>query len=370
VEAVWPGWCFYASLQMNPRNPIWREVASINAYVTRCQSIFQTWEPDNDLAILWDYKAHPGKMARMSVHERDFFYNAPIGKVASILYDQGYCFDYISPRQIKAGLGRRYRAVIDPRKGDDGKRAGRPAPFNRRNGLPCTRWKKDGRCLYFVVNTNPRAMEISAPSPFTVMDALSGEIKTATIARLEAGHSLFVSDVEEFKISPGGDDSENWRTLNSVWSVEPVCGGPRMPEKRILEKPDGWEKFDDSFSGTMAYKTVFKGMASSIELGRVCEIARVRLNGRDLGVRFMAPYRFKVPENLCRTGENELVVEVTNLGANRIRYNDRNKINWKYFHNINIVGMNYHPLDASNWNVRPSGLFGPVRITIPSNLKK
>ena len=49
VDAVWPGWCFYASLEMNPRNPFWRDVPTLAAYITRCQSIFQTWTPDEDV---------------------------------------------------------------------------------------------------------------------------------------------------------------------------------------------------------------------------------------------------------------------------------------------------------------------------------
>lgn len=90
VDAVWPGWCFYASLEMNPRNPIWREMGAVNAYVTRCQSLFQTWTPDNDLAVLWDPSSfrdkHKGEVVNMNIHHRDgWFYGEPIGKVAKEL---------------------------------------------------------------------------------------------------------------------------------------------------------------------------------------------------------------------------------------------------------------------------------------------
>ena len=97
VDAVWPGWCFYASLEMNPRNPIWREMGALNAYVTRCQSLFQTWTPDNDLAVLWDPKSfrdkHRGKVENMSIHNRDkWFYGEPIGKVAREFFEAGFSF--------------------------------------------------------------------------------------------------------------------------------------------------------------------------------------------------------------------------------------------------------------------------------------
>ena len=52
-EASWPGWLFYASFEMNPRNSIWRDVPTLNAYVARCQSVLQSGRPDNDILLYW-----------------------------------------------------------------------------------------------------------------------------------------------------------------------------------------------------------------------------------------------------------------------------------------------------------------------------
>jgi hypothetical protein len=52
-EAGWPGWHFYASFEMNPRNSIWRDVSALNAYAARCQSILQSGRPDNDILLYW-----------------------------------------------------------------------------------------------------------------------------------------------------------------------------------------------------------------------------------------------------------------------------------------------------------------------------
>ena len=104
--------------------------------------------------------------------------------------------------------------------------------------------------------------------------------------------------------------------------------------------------------------------AAAIDLGDVREIARVRVNGRDLGCRFMAPYRFAVPEGLLKERGNRLEVEVTNLGGNRLRWCDLNGVKWKYFTDINMVGLDYRPLDAGRWGVLPSGLLGPVTIRV------
>lgn len=39
ADAPWPGWLFYASTQANPRNPLWRDLAAVNAYIARAQSL-------------------------------------------------------------------------------------------------------------------------------------------------------------------------------------------------------------------------------------------------------------------------------------------------------------------------------------------
>ena len=140
-----------------------------------------------------------------------------------------------------------------------------------------------------------------------------------------------------------------------------------MPAERVIKKLDpkaGWEAWDDAFSGTMCYMAKFdcaseRGM---LDLGDVREIARVRLNGLDLGVRFMRPYTFYLPPGLLKEKGNTLEVEVTSLGANRLRWNDTTGVNWKYFTDANMKSPDYKDLDASKWVVMPSGLLGPVEI--------
>ena len=148
-----------------------------------------------------------------------------------------------------------------------------------------------------------------------------------------------------------------------------------MPVKRMIQTLEGWDVFDEFFSGTMLYRATFdmvqelQGEGIELSLGDVREVARVRLNGRDLGCRFVPPYRFEVPEDVL-THENELEVEVTNLGANRIRWNDQNGVEWKRFHDINIISVKgvwaggCVPFDASDWPLRDSGLLGPVLIEL------
>ena len=39
-EAAWPGWLFYATINMSPTNTIWRDAPAFFEYITRCQSFF------------------------------------------------------------------------------------------------------------------------------------------------------------------------------------------------------------------------------------------------------------------------------------------------------------------------------------------
>ncbi|MBQ9431637.1 MAG: hypothetical protein IJU44_08805 [Kiritimatiellae bacterium] len=374
VDAAWPGWCFYASLEMNPRNPIWREVGELNGYITRCQSLFQTWRCDNDLLILWDpdpFRKKPGNFNKqMSVHGDGWFYGEKVGKLAKRLYNAGYAFDYISPRQLadSAINKSRYAEIIDPEK-DEKPKASRTMPFSPdANGLMATRWRtQDGKTAYFVVNQSGKAREVRSAEPFTAMDPLSGKIVETANRTLEPGHSAFFIggsfEVLASNANPVG--SQNSFGISGPWEVSPVCGGPAMPAPRTIDSLAGWDSWDDAFSGTMRYSASFdcdRPECSTLDLGEVKEIARVRLNGKDLGVRFMPPYRFDIPAGLVKAKGNRIEAEVTNLGANRIRDLDRKKVNWKYFGDINIVDTAYHRLDASGWPVRKSGLLGPARL--------
>ena len=381
VDAVWPGWCFYASLEMNPRNPIWREMGAFNAYLTRCQSLFQTWTSDNDIALVWDpasfRERHKGELLQMSVHERNWFYGEPIGKVAKELYDDGYAFDYVSPRMVKAGLADGYAAVVDPANwnmtcteskglGKGQLKKARKMPFNASSGVLATRWRKNGATGYFAVNTGAVVRAVSANgAPFDVMNPLTGEMEAARRKAVDIapGHSLFlIGDGFAVSEKPVKADESVKSVISGPWTVSPVCGGPALPESRMLKTLEGWDTFDGAFSGTMLYKTTFNVPGTVLSLGDVREIARVRLNGRNLGVKFMPPYEFRIPAGVCRESGNILEVEVTNLGSNRLRWNDINKVEWKYFTDINMVDMDYKKFDASKWSVLKSGLLGPVEL--------
>jgi hypothetical protein len=59
---------------------------------------------------------------------------------------------------------------------------------------------------------------------------------------------------------------------------------------------------------------------------------------------------------------NVLEIDVTSMPANRIRDLDRRKADWKIMRDINLASLRYRALDASEWEVAPAGLLGPVRL--------
>lgn len=128
-EAGWPGWVFYASYEMNPRNAVWHDVRALNDYIARSQSILQSGKSDNDVLLYWpihDFwqKTDPKPMLpHLTVHARAWFESQPLGHLAEQLWQRGYAFDYVSDRQLAGATtaggqiklpGGNYRVVVVP----------------------------------------------------------------------------------------------------------------------------------------------------------------------------------------------------------------------------------------------------------------
>lgn len=190
------------------------------------------------------------------------------------------------------------------------------------------------------------------------------------------GKSIFIEALDQETKGPawpGAPVSTTEMVLYGPWNITFLQGHPQLPKAYQVEQLDSWTKAPDTlaqyFSGTARYNLNFSiagmnaGQAASLDLGDLREMARVRLNGKDLGQVWCLPFTIEVPEGLLQK-DNQLEIEVTNLSANRIRYLDRQKTPWKKFYDINIVDIRYTPFDASKWEPVPSGLLGPVKLTL------
>ena len=127
-DVPWPGWLFYASTEMNPRNSIWRDVPALATYIARTESVLQSAQPDNDILLYWpiyDYWHSPAGLG-MNFTIRSLpgtIRGTPFGDLARNLWKDGFAFDYISDRQISRASARsgsievpggRYRTLVVP----------------------------------------------------------------------------------------------------------------------------------------------------------------------------------------------------------------------------------------------------------------
>ena len=140
---------------------------------------------------------------------------------------------------------------------------------------------------------------------------------------------------------------------------------------------NSWTKLEGdaykTFSGTARYALDFDRPAGHggdwlLDLGRVAESARVRLNGRDLGTLIASPYHLRIPAALLRD-RNTLEVEVTNVMLNRVIDMERRGVKYKRFYNTNFPARRPENrgadglFDATKLAPRDSGLLGPVTLT-------
>ena len=168
--------------------------------------------------------------------------------------------------------------------------------------------------MYFVSNRGERPADGWVPfqmtaAGVTLFDPMSGRrgaarVRPSTTGGVEvylqipAGESLIVAAARRPAAEPF--EFHTRRLVAAVrvpiagpWAVRFVKGGPSLPEPRTVERLQSWTAFGGedvkSFSGTAIYTATFPRpgcdarQAWQLDLGRVHESARVRLNGRDLG---------------------------------------------------------------------------------------
>jgi len=142
-----------------------------------------------------------------------------------------------------------------------------------------------------------------------------------------------------------------------------------MPAAFATNHLGSWTQAADTntqrFAGAALYTLHFDvpldiGGDWRLDLGKVCQSARVRLNGQDAGALSPAVprRRWRFEGQRKRAGGRSL-----QCLANRIRDLDRRGVKWKNFQDINFVNLDYRPFDASDWPLTDSGLLGPVTLT-------
>ncbi|HEX7856294.1 MAG TPA: glycosyl hydrolase [Sphingobium sp.] len=244
--------------------------------------------------------------------------------------------------------------------------------------------KLDDGDVYFVSNRNPRRETVTArfravgKAP-EIWRADSNTVE-AIPYRTENGvtvASLDLDSQESYFIvfrKPGGVSSNlpvtprftTAATLTGPWTLSfasPVGSpAPRTLTKLapLNENADPLVKY---FSGVTTYTTSFDtprgtkpGTRMMLDLGKVGELAEVRVNGRDVGTVWHAPFRIDIGAAV-KPGSNHLEVRIANLWVNRL-IGDAQKDAKK----VTFTTMPTYKPDAP---LRTSGLIGPVTLSKP-----
>ncbi|HNY80099.1 MAG: glycosyl hydrolase [Sedimentisphaerales bacterium] len=262
-------------------------------------------------------------------------------------------------------------------------------------GLPfIRRTLSDGKC-YFTLNASDEALNGWVPlrteaASVAIFEPMRGDKALAALRKngphsevylqLAPGQSCILRTFDEPVQGPRyayWSAAGQAKPLEGTWTVEFIEGGPELPAAVQTQTLRSWTDFGGGavkrFSGTARYTIIVKRPAEQadgwlLDLGRVCESARVTLNGQELGTLISAPFEIVVPADRVEE-ESMLVIEVSNLMGNRIADLDRRGVNYKKFYNVNFAPRlreNRGPdgnFSAAKWSAQDSGLIGPVTLT-------
>lgn len=318
-DVDWPGWKFYASIDMSPTNSIWRDAPYFMQYVERCQSFLQWGQPDNDFLVLLPvrdmWKKNTGKLLmQFSIHEMSKLAPEFIETILDI--DRaGFDCDYISERlllgvsyvngMLVTSAGTRYKGLIIPNKGkideriakhieslkmqgahifyntdkNELQKAALPEQIRTQCGMKTIRRKNDNGYHYFIANLTPNDVEesITLSVPFKNamwFNPLNGEISQASFTNnkvninLRSGESMILQTFSETKenicqsfIANISHTVTETRIIEGPWTLSFIEESPKVNKTYQLPKLQTWEGLDEKTSVTMGtgiYTTRFK----------------------------------------------------------------------------------------------------------------
>jgi hypothetical protein len=207
--------------------------------------------------------------------------------------------------------------------------------------------KTEDKDIYFVANRTEAFQSIEcsfrAQGKPVLWITTTGETRTITEYTFENGitkipleffpyESFFVtfsSGPQTEKTAKNGERNfpplKSIKTIEGSWQVsfDTQWGGP---EEIKFDKLQDWTDHEmrgiKYYSGIGIYKKTFnisniESKKYYLDLGEVNDIARVKLNGKDMGVIWCAPWRIDISSAL-KEGENKLEIEVANRWINRL----------------------------------------------------
>jgi hypothetical protein len=247
--------------------------------------------------------------------------------------------------------------------------------------------------VYFVCNQKP--IEESTIAIFRCSskvpefwDAVDGSVRKANTFTLKEGRtevpitfgpngSLFVIFRNPAKGSqsngPNFPTLREKQVIDGSWNVsfDPQWGGPdsvTFPE--LIDWTTHMDKGIKYYSGTAAYHKTFnigfelqKDKQYFLQLGSIKDvgIAKVKINGKDKGILWTAPFRVDISKELQK-GNNTLAIEVVNSWYNRVA-GDQTFPDRKQYTSTNInLNRDFRGRPLDEIPLETSGLLGPVTI--------
>jgi hypothetical protein len=193
----------------------------------------------------------------------------------------------------------------------------------------------EANCLFRVVGRAPELWDPLTGEMSELPEFASADGRTRVPMRFEAAQSFFVifrkPGREAQVVRRNFPEANTVAELSGPWEVsfDPKWGGP---EKVTFVSLGDWSKRAESgikyYSGTAVYRKTFdlpealaaqvgQGGKLYLDLGTIRNLAQVRLNGRDLGVVWCAPWRVEI-SSAVKPRDNQVEVAVVNLWPNRL----------------------------------------------------
>ncbi len=479
--AEFPGWLFYASINMSPTNSIWQDAGGLMKYIARNQAFLSAGNPDNDFLLyfpiedVW-YRQGGRPYLMFDIHKMQ--QRMPdIKEGINRIIDAGYDVDYVSDALLDSvtpasrgtllsrGLND-YKAVIVPpvnimpvatlrrllsladngatviftgklphdvpglndlearrnelrevlakmpdfkentvNKYGDGrliyatdyesglKLSGvAPEPMRAGTGIRMIRRTNEaGGHNYFIsmLGNDTVSGPVTLATPGTsamIFDPLTGksgkaETVSATDSTLTISMQLLPGQTLLVKTFPTDIVAPSWEYVTSKgepialdrgWTLSFLESTPEIRDTFAIDSIIDWTRLPIAEArqnfGTGRYTIRFNiddpAAADEwiLDAGDVRESARVTVNGHEAGTIWSVPFTLSVGEWL-KAGENEIILDVTSLQANRIAQYERDGVEWRKFKDANIASVtNARTFSFGDWETVPCGLNGAVTL--------
>jgi len=202
--------------------------------------------------------------------------------------------------------------------------------------------------------------------------------RTTVPLTFQPKESMFIVFTNQKNAHTGSGYAENFPetdvlyTLDGEWTVDFLNKDIAPEEKQEWKELKDWTTCQNEqikyYSGTARYRTTFEAgdlpqdRDVVIDLGNVGVMARVKLNGVDLGGVWIDPFVLPVNGNL-KAGENVLEVETVNTWRNKLVQEDDMPQEERY------TWLNVDDVESGE-ELMPSGLLGPVTIQVIASEKQ